>query len=121
MCHNLGEILGCSIVRMLLPMHETIRTTVNDGVKMRRPVRRGSNNCLRFVRGVCWLKAKELGEQRETDRVRLWWTHAVVNRKRTDAAERINRKNLLGLDVTLKMRITVMRHDAAQILLHRGD
>src|SRR5882724_11568632 len=104
MSHNLGEMLGCSIVRVLLPLSEAIWASVNDAVKVRCPVRCGGDNCLRLVRGVGWLKAKELREQRETNRVFLWWTHAVVNRKRTDAAEGVNRKNLLGLSVTLKIR-----------------
>src|SRR5258706_1281618 len=115
MSHNLGEILGCSIVRVLLPMSEPICASVDDAVKVRCPVRCGGDNCLCLVRGVCWLKTKKLGEQRETDPVCLWWTHPLVNRKRTDAAQRVNRKKLLGLRGSPKKSVAAVRHDAPRI------
>ena len=113
MSHNLGEILRCSVVRMLLPMSEAICASVDDAVKMRCPIRCGGNNRLRFVRRIGWFEAKELGEQCQANRVCLCWAHAVLNRERADAAEGVNRKNLLRLGVTLKMRVAVVRHDTA--------
>src|SRR5713101_7351328 len=98
---------------MLLPMHETICASINDAVKMRCLVWCGSNHSLRLVGSIRRFEAEETREQGKTNCVCLWRTHLVLNRKRTDTAERVNRKNLLGLRVTLKMCITVVRHDAA--------
>lgn len=119
--HNLREILGCTVTGLLLPMYETVCASMDDPIEVRGLVWRGGDHSLRFGGGVRGIKAEEVREQCKTNGMCLWRAHLVLHRKRTDAPEGVHRENLPGLRVTLEMRIAVVRHDALQIPLHRGD
>src|SRR4051812_37596446 len=87
--HDLSKIFGRSVVRMLLPVQETICASVDDTVKMRCFIRCGSNHSLRLVGGIWRFEAEEAREQSETNRVCLWRTHLMLQCKRGNPAERI--------------------------------
>ena len=82
MRHDRREVLGRTVVATLMPMHETVRAPVNDAVEVRCRIWRCCNDSLRLGCCVRRLESEKLGEERETDRVRLRWAQMVLHRQR---------------------------------------